>query len=68
MLITKASESIAPAVVKSIMKEVKELTQNPPEGIKVISNDEDVTDVQAIIEGPGLKIVLLTYINSWNTF
>lgn len=30
-----------------------ELTQSPPEGIKVFLNEDDVTDIQAIIEGPG---------------
>lgn len=34
-------------------KEVALLCQNPPEGIKIITNDEDITDIQASIEGPG---------------
>lgn len=37
-----------------------ELTTQPPEGIRVILNEEDVTDIQAIIEGPcEFNIVLL---------
>lgn len=36
-----------------------ELTQSPPEGIKVFLNEDDVTDIQAIIEGPG-KLALLS--------
>ena len=35
-----------------------ELTQSPPEGIKVFLNEEDVTDIQASIEGPGIAIYL----------
>lgn len=31
-----------------------ELAAQPPEGIRVIINDEDVTDIQAVIEGPGI--------------
>lgn len=37
-----------------------ELTTQPPEGIRVILNEEDVTDIQAIIEGPcKFNIVIL---------
>jgi ubiquitin-protein ligase len=36
-----------------ITKELVEITENPLEGIKMFINDEDVTDIQAIIEGPG---------------
>jgi ubiquitin-conjugating enzyme E2 S len=35
-----------------ITKELVEITENPLEGIKMFINDEDVTDIQAIIEGP----------------
>ena len=29
------------------------MSENPPEGIKVYINEEDLTDIQATIEGPG---------------
>jgi ubiquitin-conjugating enzyme E2 S len=38
------------------MKELKELISTPPEGIKIIANDEDMTDIQALIDGPGILI------------
>ena len=31
---------------------MEDLVSNPPEGIKVQINDEDVTDIQAYIDGP----------------
>lgn len=31
---------------------MSELAAQPPDGIRVILNEEDVTDIQAIIEGP----------------
>ena len=34
-------------------KELIDLQKNPPEGIKVIMNEKDVTDIHATIEGPG---------------
>ena len=30
-----------------------ELVKSPPEGIKVVMNDQDITDIQATITGPG---------------
>lgn len=34
-------------------KEVTTLTADPPDGIKVFPNEEDLTDLQVTIEGPG---------------
>jgi hypothetical protein len=34
---------------------------DPPEGIKVIINEEDISDIQAIIEGPGWDL----FIDTW---
>lgn len=31
---------------------MQQLVTHPPEGIKVQINEEDVTDIQAFIEGP----------------
>jgi ubiquitin-conjugating enzyme E2 S len=36
-----------------VVKEMNDLVNDPPEGIKVSINDEDITDIQAYIEGPG---------------
>jgi ubiquitin-conjugating enzyme E2 S len=38
------------------MRELSELENNPPEGIRVQTNDEDMLDVTGIIEGPGTSI------------
>lgn len=46
-------ENLHPQIVRQVMREVVELSQNPPEGIKVILNEGDITDIQATIEGPG---------------
>lgn len=43
---------MAPATLRAIIKETTELTAKPPEGIKMIPNEDDVTDIQAYIEGP----------------
>ncbi|PRP84866.1 hypothetical protein PROFUN_07520 [Planoprotostelium fungivorum] len=38
--------------MRRIMKEVTELVEGPPEGIRVILNEEDVSDIQSLIDGP----------------
>jgi Ubiquitin-conjugating enzyme len=38
------------------MRELSELENNPPEGIRVQTSDEDMLDVTGIIEGPGTSI------------
>ena len=46
-------ENLSPQIIRQVTKELIDLQKNPPEGIKVFMNEEDVTDVQAAIEGPG---------------
>ncbi|KAK4026168.1 hypothetical protein OUZ56_015186 [Daphnia magna] len=45
-------ENLAPQVSRQICKELQHLISDPPEGIKVILNEEDISDIQAIIDGP----------------
>ncbi|KAL1925200.1 uncharacterized protein VTP21DRAFT_83 [Calcarisporiella thermophila] len=45
-------ENISPAVIKRISRELQKLQQQPPEGIKLIVNEDNITDVQAWIMGP----------------
>ena len=49
---TSNVENLAPNVIRRVTKELIELVTQPLEGIKVILNDEDISDIQAIIEGP----------------
>lgn len=46
-------ENLPPQIIRKVSKEVLELAEEPPEGIKVFVNEEDITDIQATIEGPG---------------
>lgn len=45
-------ENLSPQIIRQIAKEVASLAKDPPEGIKVYPNEEDITDIQATIEGP----------------
>jgi ubiquitin-conjugating enzyme E2 S len=35
------------------MRELAELKKNPPEGIRVVTSEENMLDVTGIIQGPG---------------
>lgn len=43
-------------MIRRIAKEIKDLNTTPLEGIKVTLNEEDITDVQAAIEGPSKSL------------
>lgn len=47
------NENISPKVMIRIVGEMKELQKSPIDGVRVIINEECVTDVQADISGPG---------------
>ena len=44
--------------VPGLMRELTELRSNPPEGIRVVTNEENMLDVTGIIAGPGVYILL----------
>ncbi|THH17035.1 hypothetical protein EW146_g3707 [Bondarzewia mesenterica] len=44
--------SVTPAVLRRIMRELTELRTNPPEGIRVVTNEDNMLDVTGIIQGP----------------
>jgi ubiquitin-conjugating enzyme E2 S len=46
-------ENLSPQIIRRLIKEMNDLVNEPPEGISVKFNDEDITDIQAYIEGPG---------------
>ena len=45
------------------MRELNELRTNPPDGIRVVVNEDNMLDVTGIVEGPGACILkpLLSY-------
>lgn len=46
------NENLPPNVIKQLAKELKNLDESPPEGIKVSVNDDDFSTIFADIEGP----------------
>ncbi|XP_018025848.1 ubiquitin-conjugating enzyme E2 S [Hyalella azteca] len=45
-------ENLSPQTIRALMKEQAELTKNPLEDIQLHLNQQDVTDIQATIQGP----------------
>ncbi|XP_043937475.1 ubiquitin-conjugating enzyme E2 S [Protopterus annectens] len=45
-------ENFPPHILRLVYRELTTLTSEPPEGIKLYPNEEDITDIQATIEGP----------------
>lgn len=46
-------ENLSPQIIRQVVKEMSDIQINSPEGIKVQINEADVTDIQAVLEGPG---------------
>lgn len=46
-------ENLSPQTIRQIQKQMQEIVKNSPEGIKVQINETDVTDIQAVLQGPG---------------
>ncbi|KIJ61253.1 hypothetical protein HYDPIDRAFT_97009, partial [Hydnomerulius pinastri MD-312] len=43
---------LTPAAMRRLMRELTELKNSPPEGIRIVTSDENMLDVTGIIEGP----------------
>jgi hypothetical protein len=39
------------------MREISDLKTNPPEGIRILTSDDNILDLTGIIEGPGKGIL-----------
>lgn len=47
-----SQENVAPAVIKKLLKDIREFEKDKPEGIKLEINEENIADIQATITGP----------------
>ena len=55
------NENLPPNVVKQLAKELKNLDETPPEGIKVCINDDNFSTIFADIEGPGIELFFIDF-------
>lgn len=39
--------------MRRLVREITQLTTSPPEGIRIITNEEDILDFTGVILGPG---------------
>ena len=54
-------ENLSPQVIRNVAKEVGELCCNPVEGVKIYPSEDDITNIQATIEGPGIDCHVLYF-------
>merc|ERR1719228_158516 len=52
MMMSNNMENVAPHVIKVVARQVQTLAQEKLEGINLLLNEDDMTDIQAVIEGP----------------
>ncbi|XP_037074189.1 ubiquitin-conjugating enzyme E2 S-like isoform X2 [Pollicipes pollicipes] len=52
MATTSNVENLSPQTIRQVARELAGLQTSPPEGIKVLFNEQDVTQVEALIDGP----------------
>lgn len=45
-------ENLSPQIIRLVTKELTDLVKSPPEGIRVLVNERDVTNIEASISGP----------------
>jgi len=45
-------ENLSPQVLQAVSRQLRKLIQEPLEGIHVVVNEEDISDIQADIQGP----------------
>lgn len=46
------NENLSPAIINKLLQELKNLTDKPAEGIRVIINEDNIADIVAEISGP----------------
>ena len=58
MMMTNNMENVAPHVIKVVARQMQTLAQEKMEGINLIINEDDMTDIQARIE---LSLMIAIY-------
>ena len=53
MCCAQTNENISPGAVLKLAKELRKLSEEPLDGIKIFLNEDEVTDSTAELRGPG---------------
>ncbi|KOB77160.1 Ubiquitin-conjugating enzyme E2 S [Operophtera brumata] len=54
-------ENVCPQTLRSVARELSQLAARPPAGIKLQPRDDELTDVLALIDGPGECALYITH-------
>lgn len=52
-VLSLTQQSVNPTAFRRLVREIRQLQTEPPEGIRISTDDEDILDVTGIIQGPG---------------
>lgn len=58
-MVVLQTDSIPASSIRRIAKELNALRAAPPEGIRVVVNEDDISQFTAWVQGPGQSLVLL---------
>ena len=47
-------QNVNPTAFRRLVREIKQLQTEPPEGIRITTDEENILDVTGIIQGPGM--------------
>ena len=64
MIFQSNVENVSPQLIRQVSKELSDLVKDPPEGIQVYPNEEDITEIHATIDGPGEFLYLKRILRS----
>lgn len=53
--LTSRLQTLPPAIMRRLTRELARLHSNPPEDYRVVLNEEDILDVAVWIRGPGAQ-------------
>lgn len=53
LCVFRLQQSVNPTAFRRLLREIRQLQTEPPEGIRISTDDEDILDVTGIIQGPG---------------
>ena len=48
--------TLSSKAIRGIVKELQQLQQSPPEDIQIIIDDDNLTEIQSWIRGPGMLV------------
>lgn len=66
-------QSLTPTALRLLSREIVTLRKEPPEGVRIVVDEDDLSELEGWVQGPGeyllARALLVPYLltnNSWN--